>query len=361
MGFQVVAQEATQIREWYENPIFGTHSLLSRTMASAYLRWLGLNQPLASFFNKPLKAPQPEYKAIPSVAAFFDLEDFAPGFEKVIVWHGPDSEIFVAKYEAGDLVGQMTSAHLPGSSPLLPYSFRTEDGHVFVFTIGETLRGYEIDPAGNVTLRIEHSVHGQAETVAVSGGPDIIHVVTMEPALTHAMFDYQGRLVQTTDIGQALGKPFYLSTDLASDYIKAVYVDPYDPRVVNCVQSTYPSIEEPAVNPQIAKPTLVFWPDERLSEIDFLFDSFQRLHVLYSTGVQRDSQSPNNNGRLLYYDPSGETHYAASGETKYFPRLLPGDIETALPFVGFAMKSRGYRFYPTGGVKPWSDIRAMRV
>jgi hypothetical protein len=361
----VFAREPIRIREWYENPVFGTHHLLCRYHddhgnSRTSLRWLGLNRPLASFFVKPLQAPSAAMAPVPSVAAFYDLESLKPGFEKVFLWYGNKNAVHIRSTRKGNAEGTERVCQLKKSARLLPYSFRLQDGTVFFFTldqseVGRTLRGYRTGPDGDVSSCLDYPIENEAGLIALGGGPDTIHLVSAGPPLTHAIFGHDGHLVKKVEIGSCEGTALFLQADLPADIIKAIYLDPKERRVVTALQSPFPSLREPSVRPRAAKARLAIRKDDQFGDFDFLFDRASRLNILYSTKERH----------LVFYNSElGLTRFAF-GERAYFPRLLqgaaPGQQGSTLPFVGFFTGSRGYRFYEPQGARPWRHLRTMRI
>jgi hypothetical protein len=289
----VVAREPAQIHEWYENPVFGTHHLLcryhdDRGNPATSLRWLGMNRPLASFFVKPLEAPSAEMAPVPSVAAFYDIESFKPGFEKVFLWHGNGNAIHIRSTRKGNPEGTDRVCPLQTSARLLPYSFRLPDGTVFFFTsdqakAGTTLRGSRADPDGNVSSCLDYPLECEPGLIALGGGPDTIHLVSAGPPLTHAIFSHDGHLEQKIEIGSFEGQALSLQADLPADIIKAIYLDPRERRVVTVLESPFPSLSEPSVRPRAAQARLAISKDDQFADFDFLFDLASRVNILYST------------------------------------------------------------------------------
>ena len=359
---EVQSVGACQILQWYENPIFGTESLLCSTAgangdARCYLRWLGMNRPMGAFFNKRLEAAGPERCAIASIPAFFDPDYMQAGFEKIIVWPDGENHITVTIYENGDLKGQPVAVELPDASAVLPYSFHTIAGMLFVFTCKEesdsrVVKGYIIDLWGDQSVIgcLEHRV-SEPGPVAICGGPDIIHLISGGKNLTHVMFNLMGEHVQTNQIAQVEGEPYDLFVNLISNQIKVVYLDPSQRGGVILVQSSFPSLEEPEVEARIEKLRLAVPREGQVQEIVFLFDSTE-AHVLYST----------KDGRLIYRGAGGRFRRLAAGETRYFPKIMPGETDDwEPPFLGYFSSSNGYRFYPTFGTNPWQTIREIKI
>jgi hypothetical protein len=361
----VVAREPVQILEWYENPVFGTHHLLCRYFADigdtkTSLRWLGMNRPLASFFVKPLIEPGAAMAPVPSVAAYYDVESLKPGFEKVLVWHGNGNAVHIRSMRKGEPEGPERVCQLASASRLHPYSFRLADGTVFFFTLdeheaGKMLRGYRAGPDGDLSSCLEHPLDDATPRVVLGGGPDTIHLVSAGPPLTHTIFSHDGELAQKVEIGDCEGTAHYLYADLPADIIRALYLDPGERTIVTALESSFPSIREPSVDPKVAKARLAISKSDRFAEFDFLFDRASRLNILYST--QRRHLA-------LYNSELGITRLAF-GERAYFPRLLqgavPGSQGSTLPFVGFFTNARGFRFYEAKGPRPWSYLRTIRV
>jgi hypothetical protein len=365
VGVSVVAREPVQIHEWYENPVFGTHHLLCRYRDDAgntktSLRWLGLNRPLASMFVKPLEEPEAGMAPVPSVAAFYDVESFKPGFEKVFLWHGNGNGVRIHSMRKGDPAGPPRVYELASPARLLPNSFRLEDGTVFFFTLeedesGKMLRGYRADAGGDLSTCLEHAFEDAVPRFILGGGPDTVHLVSAGPPLTHTIFSHDGEVAQEVEIGDCRGTPLYLYADLPADAIRALYLDPGERHVVTALESAFPSIRNPKVSYRAVTARLAISKNDQFGEFDFLFDRASRLNILYST--QRRHLA-------LYNSELGITRLAF-GESAYFPRLLqgaaPGSQGSTLPFVGFFTSARGYRFYEAKGPRPWSHLRTMRV
>lgn len=359
--FSVEPLQVKQCLEWYENPIFGTHSLLSVVSTGegedgrAHLRWLGLNQPCASFFNTSLKGVPGGCIGIPSVAAFFDVEDIEPGFEKVLLWQKPDDKISITRFLNGVSSGLPREVQLPPGCWLLPYSFRTEN-QVFIFSMTQggpqkIIRGYRIDFTRPYPAKVlEYAVPKAVEHVAVGGGPDTIHLVTAGSALEYLIFSHHGELVKTSAIGSYEGYPIHLFVDLVADVIRASYVDPGVPGIITLVESQFPTYDGPPVVPQTARLRVKLEDQERIVELDSLFSKYRVPHLLYAT----------DKGRLLISSP-GETHALASSDARFFPRLLQGDMETEQLFIGFFLPHRGYRFYDTAVADPWNHMKTMKI
>jgi hypothetical protein len=363
----VCTRTLLQIREWYENPVFGAEYLLCQDrdgeQARTTLRWLGMNRPLASFFIQTIPSPEEGLLPFPSIAGFYGLESFKPGFVKVIIWQSPTGETHIRKFIQGNMAGDERTCTLPKSGRLLPYSFRLADDTVFLFALeGENSRkktklvkGYRIDPAGDISACLECALDAKAGLFALGGGPDTIQLVASGPPLAHFIFSHSGALAQKTEIGTFQGTPLHLSVDLPADSIRAIYLDPKDRNTLTLVESPFPSMKNQNFRPAIGSARLALPNGDDFCEFDFLFDSVSRLNILYSTKKKH----------LVFYNSRLGITRLAHGETAYFPKLLQGaalgEQGSTLPFVGFFSGKRGYRFYEARGLRPWSYVRNMRI
>ena len=367
VALDISAPVPLEIREWYENPVFGTHHLLCRYKdgdnTKTSLRWLGLNRPLASFFIVSLAEPDNGTSLFPSIAAFYDLESLKPGLEKVLVWQDSGDAIHIRKVRNGKPEDGEQVCRLPKSATLLPYSFRLQDGTVFAFAMegGEArksaklIRGFRIGSDGKPSTCLEYPLDSKAGLFALAGGPDTIHLVSAGPPLCHFIFSHGGQLAQKVEIGSYKGSALHLNIDLPADSIRAIYLDPEDRRSITAVDSPFPSLRERSVQPRVATVSLAIGKEDQFNEFDFLFDLASRFNVLYST--QRK--------HLLFFNSElGFTRFAY-GESAFFPKLLqgaaPGQQGSTLPFVGFFRGNRGFRFYEAQGIRPWSHLRLMRI
>jgi len=357
----VTPRQVEQAVEWYENPVFGTHSLLLRALSNpgeynTFLRWLGLNRPLASYINKKLRAVPSECAAFPSIPAFFDVEEFAPGFEKVIIFQSIQ-KVMIFKFENGDPVGSSMTVQLPEGLKILPFSFRTLK-EIFIFSLGQGgsaafLHGHVINQdSGSVTQFLNNILSvNPSDRLAIAGGPDLIHVVTAGKNLVHSMFSYNGDLVTKNSIGTYDGYPVNLVIDLVADFIRASYIDSQTQKNLTVIELPFPTLDQPKVTARKENFHLKLEEPETIIEIDTLFDQKARCHILFTT----------DKGKLFYDNTERNLQHLATGEIKYWPRLLKGDMEYAQPYVGFFLKSRGYRFYSTEGKEPWNGIINMQV
>jgi hypothetical protein len=361
-GAPLVVEPAAlrRVESWYENPVFGARNLLLQgATGEARLRWIGLATPLASFFDLALAGAVPGARPVPVVAAFHQLDDFVPGFERILAWETPGAPLTITRHVSGRLQGVplRTSVVLPG--PLLASPFRTEGGDLFAFALDEgagrrRVVGVRVAPDGTGTRCLEHDLASPAGPVAVGGGPDVIHLVEAGPPLVHVLFDHRGRQVQAAEIalpaGERLaGTALSLSADVVLDAVRAVYAAPGDARAFTFVEAGFPSVREPSVVAS-ARGARLATGGAAVREVDFLVDGLDRLNVLYSTSA----------GRLLFFNSALGFSRLARGAPSFFPRLLPGanpgQRGSTLPFVGFFTAERGYRFYE-GEQRPWPRLR----
>jgi hypothetical protein len=341
---------------WYENPVFGNLSLLSKSVGNGntqdfYMRWFNPDHPLASNFTKKISAIPADSEVVVAHPSFFTLEDFDPSFEKCLICFNRKDALQVIDLFLGEIQSVSPSLCFENEVRILPFAFRNEKRTIYLFTLEDDRRitCYTIDSANQIapsftyTFKYSLKKYGIKNTLSISGGPDLIHIVSFGHGLNHTILDYNGNLIASTKLSAIQDIPVFLNTNLYQNTIKVVYYS--GKNNYTFFQSTYSDIH--GTFTKLEKPfRLIFSPEEMLEEIDFMYSESQSLQLLYSTST----------GRLIYGDEYiGFKRLLKNREIRY-PRVVAGDIEMFRPFIGFALPQTGYRFYSIEGHDTWKEI-----
>ncbi len=213
---------------WFEDPIFGSENLLLvGADGVARSRWLGDRSPTGAHVDAALEGAPAQARAIPSVASFFDLEDFETGMIKAVVWahEEPTENVTVCHTFEGALRGRPVEASLPQPLRLLERAYRDEDGTQVVFgvTPDEVLKALAIDPAGVVEEVFSRPLE-QPGVVAAGWIPGLFYVVEAGPPLRCVVCDDTGAVLAEHVIDEAEeGQPLLLRLDLPGGTLRACY------------------------------------------------------------------------------------------------------------------------------------------
>ncbi|MEM7410732.1 MAG: hypothetical protein AAF430_10900 [Myxococcota bacterium] len=350
------AVEIDEVQVWYENPIFGTQSQLCRATdangsAATRLRWLGLNQPRAAFFDRSIEAPEAG-RWVPAVAAFWDPEDMEQGLTKVLVQDCGEGRLRVHRTLSGRSDAPVREIRLPNPTPLLPFAFRTAEEAVFVFCVtgdpGERhLCGFRLPAEGAPEACLDHRLGPEPAPLAVCGGPDLIHVLESGTELTHTLYDHDGTEVQTRALHSSEGTPCHLYANLAEGVVRAAW---QKNDALGLVETGFAPYRGPA--PAVRAVTLALEAsDDVVRELDFRLDLRGGPVALWVTA----------DDRLRFRDGAERVHELSQGERRYHPRILVGEPEIETPMLGFWTRQRGYRFVPGVGDDVGASLRAVRV
>lgn len=333
-----------QATHWFADPVFGSDNLLCIVKGpdgktNNYLRHLGLNNPLSSFHNSILVDAPQNWTAYPSTPSFVQLERFEPGFDKRIIWYDSKQTISTAMFTNGVLSSRYTSVSIEHPFESICGSSYTADGKIYFFGIekhpsGNKIAGYCI--IGNTASRFfSVPVAPSFAMIQVHCVSDYIFIIQAGSTLRRLIYTYDNGLVENRELTVLNGKPKYLNCSVQADKICVACLQS-DKKTLFLYQSAMlPHEPEEEKEPLSAVIPLAIEPGGSLNDVAFLFDNGGYPHIIYSTLKNR----------LIYRTPQNQFVRITKKTDPFRVKILPGDREGNVPFLGFYTKRAGYRYY----------------
>ncbi|NLE02015.1 MAG: hypothetical protein GX640_19300, partial [Fibrobacter sp.] len=293
---------------------------------------------------------------IVAIPNFFTLDAFEPSFEKILVCFDKKNTIQIVYVFMGETQKLSPAIKFDKEVVLLPFSFRNEANEITIFTLDGDRKvtcftitsDYNLNPAFSFTFDYSLTKYGLKNSLFITGGPDLIHLVSFGNGLIHTILDFKGNRVKETILSRHRDVPVYLNASLVKDTVKVIYYAGNNNYIFfqssfSGTDGNFSKIEK--------KIRLVFGLDDLIEDIDFLYNKDNALQLAYST----------TSGRLIYGDEYLGFKTILKNRNIRYPRLITGDNEMFRPFVGFSTPKNGYRFYNIEGSEPWRKLQSITM
>jgi len=312
-----------------DNPILDRLDLLFTSTegdrSHTWLRQFNPGRPLGAWYNEAVPTPTGATDFFCAAAAFRQTDSFEPTMRRWIVWqNGP--QLQAAMFSEGKLTGVGRRGQIPPGRQLLRQAFYSAASQLFVLFWNPSgrLECCELTESAVVPIAAFRLPLKDPSQLVVRCLDEVLHILGPHEGLTYWTASLKGKILSTTLV-HASTLPLQSAT-LQPEFgrLTAIFNEPSDP----------PTIEMVHLDPRFS-PTPVVSRRELpivgpFPELAMDADRNSRFHLLLTTSSRQ----------LYYCGPNLEPLLLASGEERYFPRVLcPGQV-----YLGFYEYLAGYRF-----------------
>lgn len=329
LTLRVRPAKLTDLASDRDNPILDRLDLLLTTKGDgaprAWLRQFNPSRPLGAWYNEPVPMLPGATNPFCAAAAYRQTESFEPTMRRWIVWQNGE-QLQAAQLSEGKPTGIGRRGKAPAGRQLLRQAFYNADNQLYVLFWNPAgrlecceLTESAVAPVAAFPLPVQ-----DPSQLVVRCLDEVLHIAGPHEGLTCWTASLKGKILSTRLIHRSPHAAQAITVQPEFGRFTAIFHEPGDPPTIEMI------VMDPRYRPEpfVARRELPMAGP--FPELAMDGDRNGRFHLLVTTA-----------GRQLYYcGPNLEPLLLASGEERYFPRVLcPGQV-----FLGFYEHEAGYRF-----------------
>jgi hypothetical protein len=329
LTLRVQAANLTSLDDDRDNPILDRLDLLLTAQTGggtrSWLRQFNPGRPLGAWYNEAIPTLPGATNLFCAAAAFRQTDSFEPTMRRWIVWQN-GSQLQAALFSEGKPTGIGRRGQAPAGRQLLRQAFYNAANQLFVLFWNPSgrLECCELTESAVVPIAAFPLPMKDPSQLVVRCLDEVLHIAGPLEGLTYWTASLKGKILSSTLVHASKLPLRYASLQPEFGRLTAIFSEADEPPMIEMVHLDPRYAPKPFVSRRelpIAGP---------FPELAMDADRNGRFHLLMTTA-----------GRQLYYcGPNLEPLLLASGEERYFPRVLcPGQV-----YLGFYEQEAGYRF-----------------
>ena len=329
LPLRVKPAKLTDLDDDRDNPILDRLDLLLTSQgdgaARAWLRQFNPARPLGAWYNEPVPMLPGAANLFCAAAAFRQTESFEPTTRRWIVWQN-GAQVQAAQVSEGKPTGLGKRGKAPAGRQLLRQAFYNAANQLYILFWNPSgrLECCELTESAVVPVAAFPLPVQDPSQLVVRCLDEVLHIAGPHEGLTYWTASLQGKILSTKLIHASPLPLRAVAVQPEFGRFTAIFSEPGDPPTIEMVLLDPRYREQPFI---VRRELPIAGP---FPELAMDADRNGRFHLLVTTTGQQ----------LYYCGPNLEPLLLATGEERYFPRVLcPGQV-----YLGFYEHAAGYRF-----------------